>query len=186
MWERQQGVSAPIWFDVEAPAPFPAPKWSGVVASPALIAAETWDGLIAGARGFSYFDYDFCTPGCGYGTANGQGLTGSSRGGTYTFAQLQSQVTETDGLVHLLAPILNSPFANRYISSTVTGSGNRMGTMTKWESASSSDARCGESRTGCFYVFSAPKFNRSAQTGTYTFRALSASMWSVSPDPERV
>jgi hypothetical protein len=174
-------LSKPIWFSMEAADCCGAP-WSGVVATPALTAAEAWDGLIAGARGMLWFDYDFCSGaatnpvGCGYGTARGSPLTGSSSGGAYTFAQLQSQVGETDGLVKLLAPILNSPTANHYASSSVTGTGNTMDTMTKWEpaSSSSSDSRCRDFASGCFYVFSSAAFNSTAQTATYTFKRNSA------------
>ena len=169
-YETAEGVSKPIWFYQEAATPYSG----GGTASPPNVAAETWAGIIAGARGVEYFDHNTGTGcGCGYGTIStgpaGSDLLGSSSGGTYSLAQLKSQVTETDGVIKLLSPILNAQSANSYISSAVTGTGNRMDTITKWEPSSSSDARCSNSSTGCFYVFSTPAFN-SAQAATYTFK----------------
>lgn len=158
------GDSRPVWFAAEAGNPFPTGNgWNGTTATPAAEMAEVWNGIIGGARGFSWFDHDFGTGGgwatCNDALINGDGIDNErSCGGGALYRTLQADVKQLDAeITDKFAPILNDPVANGYVKTTaVTGSGNSMNEMVKYDSASND-----------FYLFAAPRFTR-AQTVTYT------------------
>jgi hypothetical protein len=111
--------NTPVWPFIEAGEPFTSSscssgqnQWSGITPTPAMEVAEGWNAIIGGARGIQWFDHDF---GCGAGgyPESSDDLIDPSP----AFSQLQSTVKQFDNQVENLAPILNSPFANGYITS---------------------------------------------------------------------
>jgi hypothetical protein len=146
----QANYMKPVWPFIEAPSPFDPTQWSGVTATPSMIVAEAWNAIIGGARGIEYFDTDFCGSTCGY--PGGSETLASTNSG---YSAMQAAVKSFDTEVATLAPIINDPFANGYVQSSVTNS-NKMNVMAKYDQSSTK-----------FYVFAAPRFN-STQTATYT------------------
>jgi hypothetical protein len=157
------GDSRPVWFGAEAGNPFPTGNgWNGTTATPAAEMAEVWNGIIGGARGFYWFDHDFGTGGgwaeCDDDLINGDGIDDErSCGGGTLYQTLQSDAKQLNSeITKKFAPIVNDPFANGYVTNTsVTGSGNSMNEMVKYDAASHD-----------FYLFAAPRFNH-GQTVTY-------------------
>jgi hypothetical protein len=148
----QDNYTKPVWTFIEAPAPFASSQWSGVVATPGMIVAEAWNAIIAGARGIEYFDADFCGSACGYTGGPSTMVLSSTNSG---YAALQAAIKSFDGELTTLAPIVNDPFANGYVQSSVTNA-NTMNVMAKYDQSSNQ-----------YYVFSAPRFN-TTETATYT------------------
>jgi hypothetical protein len=87
--------------------------------------AEVWHSIIGGARGIQYFNHDFKV-----GSAR---VLQDSR-----YADISSQVTRTNALITQLAPVLNAPYADGYLTSHT---GN-IDTMVKYDA-----------RDGSFYLF---------------------------------
>jgi hypothetical protein len=157
------GQSRPVWFGAEAGNPFPTNHgWNGTAATPTREMAEVWNGIIGGARGFYWFDHDFGTGGgwaeCTDDLINGDGIDNerSCDGGTL-YRTLQSHAKQLNHeITDKFAPILNDPFAKGYVTNTsVTGSGNSMNEMVKYDAASAE-----------FYLVTAPRFD-STQIVTY-------------------
>jgi hypothetical protein len=144
----QNSDQHPVMAWIEAANPMTNSTWSGVKATPAMEVAEAWDAIIGGARGVEWFDHDFCG-GCadGYGVGTADALIDSNS----AFAGLQAAVKAFNSEVTALAPVLNSPFANGYV--TAAGS---MNTMAKYDQSGND-----------FYVFAAPRSN-SSQNITFT------------------
>jgi hypothetical protein len=136
----------PVWPFIEAGEVFNSDQWSGITATPAMSVAEAWNAIIAGARGIQWFDHDFGGSDGGYATSSDDLIDTNS-----VFTSLQSTVKAFDAEVTGLAPVLNSSFANGY----VTNNGS-MNVMAKYDAA-----------TNDFYVFAAP---RSASAQTITFK----------------
>jgi hypothetical protein len=141
---------------IEAGEPFTSNQWSGVTATGAMSVAEAWNAIIAGARGIQWFDHDFGGSAAGYATSS-QDLIDTNP----VFASLQSAVSAFDARVEGLAPILNDPFANGYVTSVSNPNpdsedARSANVMVKYDAASND-----------FYVFVAPTSNKS-QTLTFT------------------
>ena len=94
---------------------------------PAQTTAEVWNAVIAGARGVEYFDQ--------YSDINDQSYTGD---GHYPAGAMYNAIKDTDARITALAPVINSPFADGY----VTASGD-MSVMAKYFD-------------GHFYIFAIP------------------------------
>ncbi len=109
-----------------------------VYPQPAQTAAEVWNAIIGGARGVEYFDQ--------YSNIAETGYTGN---GHYAAGAMYDAITTTDAEVTALAPIINAPFAEKY----VTASG-AMSVMAKYYD-------------GHFYVFAIPHASGS-QKVTFT------------------
>lgn len=84
--------------------------------TPAQTVAEVWNALIAGARGIQYFDQN--------GNIDEPAYTGN---GHYAPGAMYNAIKTVNGQITALAPILNSPTANGYVTTT----GN-MSVMTKY------------------------------------------------------
>jgi hypothetical protein len=136
----------PVMPFIEAGEPFTSNQWSGVTATPQMSVAEAWNAIIAGARGIQWFDHDFGGSSGGYATS-GDDLIDPNP----VFSGLQSAITAMDHRVTSLAPILNDPFANGYVTNT-----GLMNVMAKYDAASHN-----------FYVFAAPR-SSSSQSITFT------------------
>ena len=74
---------------------------------PQQTTAEVWNAIIAGARGVEYFDQ--------YTTIDDQTYTGS---GHYVAGAMYSAIKSTNSEILSLAPVINAPFANGYVSSS--------------------------------------------------------------------
>ncbi|MGZ4181606.1 MAG: hypothetical protein ACXVUL_13115 [Solirubrobacteraceae bacterium] len=136
----EAGDSRPVLPFIEAGEPFTSDQWSGIAATPAMEVAEAWNAIIGGARGIEWFDHDFGGSSGGYATS-ADDLIDSN----HVFAALQAAVKAFDFEVAGLAPVLTSPFANGYVTSTRV-----MNVMAKYRAA-----------TNAFYVFAAPRSNSS-------------------------
>ena len=144
---RQLGnYNKPVMPFIEAGEPFTSNQWSGITDTPEMSVAEAWNAIIGGARGIEWFDHDFGDASAGYANSSDDLIDTNS-----VFAGLQSAVKAFDGRVASLATVINSPFANGYV--TTNGS---MNAMAKY---SSSDNQ--------FYVFAAPR-STSSQNITFT------------------
>jgi hypothetical protein len=141
----EANYSHPIWGYIEAGNPETSGSWSGITPTPAMETAEAWNMVIGGARGITWFDHSFCS--CGGMPQSSDTLIDPNP----YWAPLQAAVKAWDQEVASLAPVINSPSANSYV--THTGS---MNVMAKYASSQNS-----------FYVFAAPRFN-SSQNITYT------------------
>ena len=135
----------PVLPFIEAGEPFEDNQWSHVTATPAMEVAEAWNAIIGGARGIEWFDHDFGGSDSGY-AESGDDLIDTNR----VFAPLQAAVKAFDNEVTALAPVLNSSFANGYVSNN-----GQMNVMAKYNPANNS-----------FYIFAAPRSN-SPQTITF-------------------
>ncbi len=148
--------SIPVMPFIEAGEPFTSDQWSGVTDTPAMSVAEAWNAIIAGARGIQWFDHDFGGSAAGYAESSDDLIDSNS-----VFASLQSAVSAFDARVKSLAPIINDPFANGFMTSVSNPNpdsedGRSANVMVKYDAASND-----------FYVFVAPTSNN-AQTLTFT------------------
>ena len=100
------GVLQPVWNFVEVGWPFTETAAQGARAiEPEEIQAAVWHSLIAGARGIVYFNHSFGGP---------DQTQHALRDPDY--AEERAAVTETNALIQQLAPVLNSPFDDGFVS----------------------------------------------------------------------
>ncbi len=109
---------------------------------PAQTAAEVWNAIIAGARGVQYFDQ--------YKVIADVSYTG---GGRYPAGAMYDAIRTTNARIAALAPVINAPFAEGYVTAKESGKG-AVSVMAKYEG-------------GHFYVFAIPHAS-GAQTVTFT------------------
>ena len=108
--EAKDGVIKPVWNFVETGWPFTETEAQGGRAiQPAEIRAAVWHSIIAGARGIVYFIHSFGGP--------NQSLN-VSRDPAY--AAHRAEVTQTNGMIRQLAPVLNAPFADGFVTADPT------------------------------------------------------------------
>lgn len=107
--------------------------------TPAQTVAEVWNAIVAGARGIQYFDQN--------GNITDPAYTG---GGHYAAGAMYNAIKAVNAQIQSLAPVLNAPFANNYV--TTGASGVRY--MAKYSS-------------GLFYIFTSAHQNTS-QSVTFT------------------
>ena len=108
---------------------------------PAQTVAEVWNAIIAGARGVEYFDQ--------YSDITDASYTGA---GHYPPGAMYNAIKDTDARIAALAPVINAPFANGYV--TVSAD---MSVMAKY-------------LDGHFYIFAIPHAAGS-RTATFTLAA---------------
>ncbi|MGZ4181607.1 MAG: hypothetical protein ACXVUL_13120 [Solirubrobacteraceae bacterium] len=130
----------PVMPFIEAGQPFTPDQWSGIRATPAMSVAEAWNAIIGGARGIQWFDHDFGGSTGGYANSGNDLIDPNP-----VFASLQAAVKSFNNEVTALAPVLNSLFANGYVTNT-----GAMNVMAKYDSSGKD-----------FYVFAAPRSNSS-------------------------
>lgn len=109
-----------------------------VYPQPAQTAAEVWNAIIGGARGIEYFDQ--------YSNITETGYTGN---GHYAAGAMYDAIRTTNTEVAALAPVVNAPFAENYVTASGT-----MSVMAKYYD-------------GHFYVFAIPHASGS-QKVTFT------------------
>lgn len=96
----------PIWNFVEVgwPASETAAQGSRAI-QPAEVRAAVWHSIIAGARGIIYFNHSFGGPNPSYHCLRDP-----------AYAAVRAAVKSTNHLVTQLAPVLNAPFADSFVS----------------------------------------------------------------------
>ena len=104
--DAMDGELQPIWGFVEVGWPFTetAAQGAGHI-QPEEIKAAVWHSIIAGARGIIYFNHSFGGP---------DQTQHALRDPDY--AAERAAVTETDALIEQLAPVLNSPFDDAFVT----------------------------------------------------------------------
>ncbi len=127
--------SKPVWAIVEVGQPFTDSSVRSI--RPAQVSAAVWSAIIHGARGIVYFAHNF----------GGRCITQNALRGSCG-KSIQRTVAETDRRIGALAPVLNAPFADGYV--TVT---RGIDTMAKYT-------------TGSYYIFAG---SRGAHAATATF-----------------
>ena len=138
--DAMDGERQPIWNFVEVGWPFTETAAQGGRAiAPAEIKAAVWHSIIAGAHGIIYFNHSFGGP---------EQTQHALRDPDY--AAERAAVDSTDALIEQLAPVLNSPFDDGFV--TVNSS---VRAMAKYYN-------------GEHYVFAGGTVNGAA-TGTDTF-----------------
>ena len=111
MLDAMDGERQPIWNFVEVGWPFTeSAAQGGRAIEPEEINAAVWHSLIAGAQGIIYFNHSFGGP------LHSQHVL---RDVPY-YADVRAQVTETNALIHELAPVLNSPFDDGFVTASPT------------------------------------------------------------------
>ena len=104
--DATDGVRHPIWGFVELGWPFTETAAQGGRAiAPAEIKAAAWQQIIAGARGIVYFNHSFGGP---------EQTQNVLRDPAY--ADVAAAVTQTDALIKQLAPVINSPFDDAFVT----------------------------------------------------------------------
>ena len=150
--DAMDGQSSPIWNFVEVGWPG---DYRGIL--PEEIKAAVWQSIIAGARGIIYFNHSF----------GGPEPTQHVLRDPYYAAQ-RAAVASTDALIQQLAPVLNSPFDDAFVTvnssvramakyydgehyvfagSTVNGASTGLDTFTLAGITSGTAVVIGESRT---------------------------------------
>ena len=104
--DATDGVPHPIWGFVELGWPFTETAAQGGRAiAPAEVKAAVWHQIIAGARGIIYFNHSFGGP---------EDTQNVLRDPAY--AGIAAAVTQTDALIKQLAPVINSPFDDAFVT----------------------------------------------------------------------
>jgi hypothetical protein len=116
LWEQADAVSQvrslagrskPVWVFIETSKLFDNPV-GRVTPTNAQIQAEIWHAIIGGAQGIEYFNHNF------------------SGDPTYTqkllidpaYASVAAAVAQTNGQIKLLAPVINAPYADNFLTVT--------------------------------------------------------------------
>jgi hypothetical protein len=98
----------PIWSFVEVGWPF---TWTaaqgGRAIQPAEITAAVWHSIIAGARGIIYFNHSFGGPHLSQHCLRDP-----------AYVSVRAAVKKTNQLITQLAPVLNAPFADGFVSAS--------------------------------------------------------------------
>jgi len=128
----------PIWSFVEVCWPFTEPGFI----EPAEVRGAVWHSIIAGARGIIYFNHSFSGP------HQSQHCLRES-----AYAAVRATVKSTNELVTQLAPVINAPFADGFVSA-----GPSVRTMAKFHDSK-------------YYVFAGSKEN-AASTPTFSLSGV--------------
>jgi hypothetical protein len=104
--DAMDGVRRPIWNFVEVAWPFnKTAAQGGRAILPAEVKAAVWHSIIAGARGIIYFNHSFGGPNQSQHCLREP-----------AYAAVRAAVKSTNQLVTQLAPVLNAPFADGFVS----------------------------------------------------------------------
>jgi hypothetical protein len=143
---------------------------------PAELNAAVWSTIIHGARYVQYFDHSFAGPGSGQHVYEADTFFTTIQSGETI--SIYNQMKATNGLVRALATVINSPFADGYVSVTPASTGKSDWTgfdlMAKYHNR-------GASADNDFYVFAMPRYSGSTtnQTATFTIKNTGATQVSV-------
>jgi hypothetical protein len=133
--DSMDGNRKPIWAFVEVGWPFSETAAQGARAIlPAECRAAVWHSIIAGARGIIYFNHSFGGPNTTHHALRDP-----------AYAAVRAAVKSTNQLVTQLAPVLNAPFADGFVSA-----GPSVRTMAKFHHNK-------------YYVFAGSKENRASK-----------------------
>ena len=136
--DATDGVIQPIWSFVEVGWPYSkSAAQGGRAIQPAEIKAAVWHSIIAGARGIIYFVHSFGGP-------NQSRNVLRDPEPLLAYAAHRAAVTETNALIKQLAPMLNAPFADGFVSA-----GPTVRTMAKFHDSK-------------YYVFAGSRENRAS------------------------
>lgn len=104
----RDGARQPIWSVVEVgwPATESAAQGGRTIA-PAEVRAAVWHSIIAGARGIFYFNHSFGGPNPSHHSLRDP-----------PYAGVRAVVKSTNQLIRQLAPVLNAPFADGFVSAS--------------------------------------------------------------------
>ena len=141
--DRMRALSTthkPIWSFVEVCWPFTETRSRFI--EPAEVRAAVWHSIIAGARGIIYFNHSFGGP-----NQSQHCLRESA------YAAVRATVKSTNELVTALAPVINAPFADGFVSA-----GPSVRTMAKFHDSK-------------YYVFAGSKEN-AASTPTFSLSGV--------------
>jgi hypothetical protein len=104
--DAMDGVDRPIWNFVEVGWPFnKTAAQGGRAILPAEVRAAAWHSIIAGARGIIYFNHSFGGP-----NPTQHALRDTA------YAAVRAAVKSTNQLIMQLAPVLNAPFVDGFVS----------------------------------------------------------------------
>jgi hypothetical protein len=104
--DAMDGQRRPIWNAVEVGWPFSETAAQGARAiQPAEVKAAVWHSIIAGARGIIYFNHSFGGPNQSHHCLREP-----------AYAAVRAAVKGTNQLITQLAPVLNAPFADGFVS----------------------------------------------------------------------
>ncbi len=130
----------PIWSFVEVCWPFTETRSRFI--EPAEVRGAVWHSIIAGARGIIYFNHSFGGPNQSQHCLRESG-----------YAAVRATVKGTNELVTALAPVINAPFADGFVSA-----GPSVRTMAKFHDSK-------------YYVFAGSKEN-AASTPTFSLSGV--------------
>jgi hypothetical protein len=99
----------PVWVFIETSRLFGPSPMGNKSPSPAEIQAEVWQSIIGGARGIEYFNNNF----------SGQPTYSNNILIDPNYATVDAAISTTNHQIQALAPVINAPFADNYL--TVTG-----------------------------------------------------------------
>jgi hypothetical protein len=103
--DAADGARQPVWAFVEVGHPASEEDWPSI--TPVQVRAAVWHSLIAGARGLIYFNHSFGGP-CQTQHALREPC----------YAAVREVVQATNRQIAELAPVLNSPFADGYVTAS--------------------------------------------------------------------
>ncbi len=138
-------VRQPIWNVIEVGWPYTeTAARSGRAIAPAEVRAAVWHSIIAGARGIIYFNHSFGGPNPSHHVLRDP-----------AYAAVRAVVRSTNQLITQLAPVLNAPFADGFVTADPS-----VRTMTKFHQDK-------------YFVFAGSKENR-ASTLTMSLTGFSS------------
>ena len=117
-YQAQTGHPGPVVSIIEDGDPFTGDSNGSSYIKPAEMNWAVWSSFIHGARGIMYFDHSFSGPGAANVNVEQSYYQTVQPGQTISIV---GQITATDALIKQLAPVLNSPFAINYVSTTQGG-----------------------------------------------------------------
>jgi hypothetical protein len=148
--DGMDGVHQPIWAFVEVGWPFTETAAQGArTIQPEEITAAVWHSIIAGARGIVYFNHSFGGPNDSEHVLRDP-----------AYAAQRTAVDSTNALIEQLAPVLNSPFDDAFVTVSPT-----VRVMAKFSD-------------GGHYVF-AGSTQHAASTATFTLAGVTSGTASV-------
>jgi hypothetical protein len=138
--------SQPVWVFIETSYIFPETWGNRRSPTPAQVQAEVWQAIIGGARGIEYFNHNFYEQDPSQPPSQRVLITPA-------YATMAAAVQEVNARVNRLAPVINAPFAEGFV--TATGNVN---VMAKYHN-------------GSFYVFAATSQHADQQV-TFTLNGI--------------
>jgi hypothetical protein len=169
--EYQRGKSpAPLAVFIENGGPYTENTSGASYIRAAEMNAAVWSTIIHGARYIMYFNHSFAGP----GTSNdnlANAYYQSPRNGDAL--SIYAQTKATNALVRSLASVINSPFADGYVTVSPAPSSR--------SDFSGFDVMAKRTSTGQFYIFAMPRWSKtlSNQKATFTIKSTGATQVTV-------